>query len=103
MTFRCTRPLHLTGAAAVCGTWPPVQRFMKPAEQAPEARCVLAAIVRVEMKKPTIKLALRKETLRTLAKVDLARAVGGNDGLAPQTNRAVCTAQDAVATAAPPG
>jgi hypothetical protein len=55
-----------------------------------------------QMKKPTITLALRKETLRTLAKVDLARAVGGNDGLAPQTNRVVCTVQDAVATATPP-
>jgi len=54
------------------------------------------------MKKPTIKLALRKETLRALTTIDLARAVGGGDGVVAQTNQAVCTAQNAVATTAPP-
>ena len=55
------------------------------------------------MKKPTIKLALRRETLRTLANTDLARAIGGGaDGAVVQSNKDVCTAQKAVATTDPP-
>jgi hypothetical protein len=54
------------------------------------------------MKKPTIKLALRGETLRTLTNADLARAVGGADGVVAQSNKDVCTTQNVVATTAPP-
>lgn len=53
------------------------------------------------MKKPTIKLALRRETLRTLTNAELARAVGGGDVVVGQSNQAVCTAQSAIATTAP--
>jgi hypothetical protein len=54
------------------------------------------------MKKPTIKLVLRRETLRTLTNADLGRAIGGGDGVVGQSNKDVCTAQNGVGTTTPP-
>jgi hypothetical protein len=60
------------------------------------------------MKKASRKLVLRSETVRTLANVDLARAIGGIDSAGFQrvaaaeadSGRTQCPAMPAVATAA---
>jgi hypothetical protein len=44
------------------------------------------------MKKPTAKLVVRRETLRALAGVELARAVGGEETLLLQTGEKHCVA-----------
>jgi hypothetical protein len=45
------------------------------------------------MKKPIQKLAVRRETIRALATLELAHAVGGNTALVPETEtcRVFCT------------
>jgi len=52
------------------------------------------------MKKASRKLVLRSETLRTLANMELARAVGGVEAVAVDSGRIQCPALQAVATAA---
>jgi hypothetical protein len=42
------------------------------------------------MKKPLAKLAVRRETLRTLASVELTRAVGGDVALLYQSDEKNC-------------
>lgn len=48
------------------------------------------------MKKNTRKLVLHRETVRTLDKIDLARAMGGGNGNDPTQSGINCPAQDAV-------
>jgi hypothetical protein len=45
------------------------------------------------MKRPVRKLAVRRETIRALATLELAHAVGGNTALVPETEtcRMICT------------
>ncbi len=45
------------------------------------------------MKRSTFaKLTVRRETLRTLSNIELARAVGGDDAMVAETGKELCTA-----------
>lgn len=53
------------------------------------------------MKKPTRKLALRIETLRTLAGIELVHVVGGDDAVLSDTGAKMCPAPAALGAADP--
>lgn len=63
----------------------------------PGVRSQRALRYRTGMRKNTRKLGLHSETVRTLDRIDLARAMGGGNGNDPTQSGINCVAQAAVA------